>query len=66
MCLFKEWLHLKSKPTINLQNKTYMFSFGKKKEKPMKPMKIETYVYPTAPTSKIKQAVYNVITYFKK
>ena len=43
-----------------------MFSFGKKKEKPMKPMKIETYVYPTAPTSKIKQAVYNVITYFKK
>jgi|TARA_B110000858_G_scaffold49807_1_gene57588 hypothetical protein len=43
-----------------------MFSFGKKKEKPMKQMKIQTYVYPTAPTSKIKQAVYKIIGYFKK
>jgi hypothetical protein len=43
-----------------------MFSFGKKKEKPMRPMKIQTHVYPTAPTSKIKQAVYTLIGYFKK
>lgn len=66
MCLFKEWLHLKSKPTINLQNKTYMFAFASKMKKKNKPMKIETSVVPTAPKSTIKQAVYNVIAYFKK
>jgi len=43
-----------------------MFAFTSKlKKKKNKPMKIETSVTP-APKSTIKQAVYNVIAYFKK
>ena len=50
---FESNLNIESK--VRVGSCLNMFAFGKKKEKPMKPMKIETYIYPTAPTSKIKQ-----------